>query len=103
MCSAVDVTPFVVEYDTARVSSRHGVPLLSRTPVQALTTGLPWWYTHTAAPPPLSTTCASRVVTTSSKAVSHVPSAIPALPRATACPRTWIAHLVKEQYRSSSL
>src|SRR6266511_3329782 len=79
-CNAVDVTPLVVEYETAMLSDRHGVPSVSAAPVHASITGRPRWYTHTAAPPPCSATWASRVVTTSSKSGSHVPSAMAALP-----------------------
>src|SRR5712691_387739 len=77
MWSALDVTPFVVEYETASVSACHGAPAPSAEPVHVSTTGRPRWYTQTAAPPaPRSATWASRISTTSSKPGSHVPSAI---------------------------
>jgi len=39
----VDVTPLVVEKDSAIVSWRQGVPRASWTPAQMSTTGTPRW------------------------------------------------------------
>src|SRR5437764_14989052 len=103
MWSAVEVTPLVVEYDTARLSDREGAPARSAPPLHASTTGRPRWYTPTAPPLPDSATWASRIATTSSNAGSHVPCAMaPTLLSPRLCRLAPIARLVKEQYRARS-
>src|SRR2546430_8306378 len=99
MCSAVDVTPLVVEYDTARLSDCHGFPAWSATPLHASTTGRPRWYTPTAPPLPDSATWASRIATTSANAGSHVPCAT--APTLLCACAVW--HLLRSEEHTSEL